>query len=203
MAEFPYCTNASSVRRCFEAIQGAAVPQRMSSKFLEGFNFHGSDLRSLAHILKTLGFVSLSEAPTKRWQSYRNKAVATQVMAQAVREVYADLFEAYPDAHHKEDEELKSIFHSQSKMAPSTVGYMIRTFRTLCKLADFDRAPLSGTAAAATPPNATPVPPPADGADPPGRGVAVNLTVQLQLPVTDDPAVYDALFAALRRNLLE
>lgn len=177
------------------------MPQRVSAKFLEGFNFRGSDLRSLTNILKALGFVSASGVPTKRWRSYRDKPIAAHVMAQALREVYPDLFEAYPDAHHKEEDVLNSFFNSQSKVAPSTLAYMIRTFRTLCSLADFEGAPLV-EAASAPPADLTLAPPPRDGADPPAREVGLNLTVQLQLPVTDDPAVYDALFAALRRHLL-
>jgi hypothetical protein len=201
MAEFPYCTNSSSVRRCFEVIQSAAVPQRMSAKFLEGFNFRGSDVRSLTNILKALGFVSAAGVPTRRWRSYRDKPIAAPIMAQALREVYADLFEAYPDAYHKGEDVLNSFFNSQSKVAPSTLAYMIRTFRTLCSLADFEGAPLlEATVAPAA--DLTLAPPLKDGADPLAREVALNLTVQLQLPVTDNPAVYDALFAALRRHLL-
>jgi hypothetical protein len=205
MAEFPYCTNSSSVRRCFEAIQSAAVPRRISSHFLEGLNFRGSDVRSLTNILKVLGFVTASGVPTKRWRSYRDKTVAPHTMAQALQEVYADLFEAYPDAYRKGDDVLVPFLNSQTNVAPSTLAYMMRTFRTLCGLADFEST--------ATPATDTPVPRPdrglravagsSDGDDPALREVSLNVTVQLQLPATDDPAVYDALFAALRRHLLD
>jgi len=138
MAEFPYCTNSSSVRRCMEAIQSGAVPRRVSAKYLEGLNFRGSDVRSLVNILEALGFVAASGLPTKRWRSYRDKAVAPGIMAHALQDAYSELFEAYPDVYAKGEDVLTSIFGSQTNVAPSTLAYMVRTFRTLCSLADFE-----------------------------------------------------------------
>jgi len=203
MAEFPYCTNSSSVRRCFEVIQNTAVPRRMSAQFLAGLDFRGSDVRSLTNILKSLGFVTASDVPTKRWRSYREKTAAPHVMAQAVRELYADFFEMYPDAYRKEEDALSAFFNSQTNVAPSTLKYMMRTFRTLCGLADFEGAPaLENPMVPAARPESVLLPPVAEP-DPPARDVSLNVTVQLQLPATNDPAVYDALFAALRRHLLD
>ena len=203
MAEFPYCTNSSSVRRCMEAIQNGAVPRRVSAKYLEGLNFRGSDVRSLSNILRALGFISASGLPTKRWRSYRDKAVAPGVMALALQEAYAELFDAYPDVYAKGDDALTSFFGSQTDVAPSTRRYMVRTFRTLCGLADFEANNGADPAEAVDPaaPEAAATPP--APADSPRRELAVNLTVQLQLPATDDPRVYEALFSALRRHLLD
>jgi hypothetical protein len=203
VAEFPYCTNSSSVRRFFEVIQNAAVPRRMSAQFLEGLDFRGSDVRSLSNILKSLGFVTASDVPTKRWRSFREKAMAPHVMAQAVRELYADLFEVYPDAYRRGEDALSAFFNSQTNVAPSTLAYMMRTFRTLCGLSDFESAPAIETPAVPAARLESAPLPAGNGADPPARDVSLNVTVQLQLPATNDPAVYDALFAALRRHLLD
>ena len=203
MAEFPYCTNSSSVRRCFEVIQNAAVPRRMSAQFLEGLDFRGSDVRSLTNILKSLGFVTASDVPTKRWRSYRDKTMAAHIMAQSVRELYADLFEVYPDAYRRGEDVLSAFFNSQTNVAPSTLAYMMRTFRTLCRLSDFEGVPALETPVAPSVRMESVPLPAVNGVDPPARDVSLNVTVQLQLPATDDPAVYDALFAALRRHLLD
>ena len=211
MAEFPYCANATSVRKFMDNIQIGAVPRRVGPKYMEGLGFKGSDGRALVSILKALGFLSAAGVPAERWRAYRDRATAPKTMAEALHETYADVFEAYPDAHRKEDSVLISFFGTQADVAHSTLVYMVRTFRTLCTLADFEArarpvgAGLSLKAREDRKPmeeRPIQVVPPLPASDPANRPVTLNVTVQLQLPATDDPKVYEALFAALRKYLM-
>jgi hypothetical protein len=225
MAEYPYCANVASLRRFLEILQNDAVPRRIGPQYMKGLGFQGSDARSVVSTLKALGFLNATGVPTERWRLYRDKNMATHVLAQALHETYAEVFEAYPDAYRKDIKVLFSFFGSQTGVAKSTLAYMVRTFRALCGLANLEpdddlglraamrtqspaesdwpqrnvsesrsHSPAEGDGSAAAVQQAR------EGLM--GHPVTLSITVQLQLPVSEDPKVYEALFAALRRELL-
>jgi len=225
MAEYPYCANVASLRRFLEILQNDAVPRRIGPQYMKGLGFQGSDARSIVSTLKALGFLNATGVPTERWRLYRDKSIAAHVLAQALQETYAEIFEAYPDAHRKDSKVLFSFFGSQTGVAKSTLTYMVRTFRALCGLANLE--PEDGQAlhaatktqsaaesdwverevigsrshgAAEGDGSVAAVHQAREGLA--GHPVTLSITVQLQLPVSEDPKVYEALFAALRRELL-
>jgi hypothetical protein len=225
MAEYPYCANVASLRRFLEILQNDAVPRRIGPQYMRGLGFQGSDARSVVSTLKALGFLNAAGVPTERWRLYRDKSIATHVLAQALHETYAEVFEAYPDVYRKDSKVLVSFFGSQTGVAKSTLTYMVRTFRALCGLANLEpedgQAPHSGikTQSAAESDwlqrdiveSRLHGAAEGDGAVAAvlrareglvGHPVTLSITVQLQLPVSEDPKVYEALFAALRRELL-
>ena len=45
----------------------------------------------------------------------------------------------YPHACERTDEELRNFFSSHTELGEKTIKYVIRTFKTLCELADFSK----------------------------------------------------------------
>ena len=74
--------------------------------------------------------------PNDRWQRYRNKEIAGRVLAEGIREHYADLFLLYPDAHNKDNEALRNFFSTHTKVGENTLNYIVLTFKTICDLAE-------------------------------------------------------------------
>lgn len=201
MAKFPYTPNPANVARFFEHIQAAGVPGKVDSKYLESVEFSSSYDRPLPGVLKFLGFLDASGLPTDAWRTYKDKSQAPRVMAQAIREAYSDLFRLFPDAYRKDEEALHNYFSAQTGLAKGTVGYMVRTFKALCDLADFQAPAPETLMKPTTAPAARPVPVlPAERHEPPG--MTVNINIQLALPATEDASVYENLFAALKKHLL-
>jgi len=196
MAKFPYITNSAKVKQFLEHIQKAGVPEKVSRRYLEASGFGGANDRPLIPILKYIGFLDSAGVPTDEWTRYRDKAGAGSVLAMAIRRAYPGLFRTYPKADREDDKTLLDYFAAHTTVAESTRKYMLRTFKALCELADFEEAPPD---VAAVEPTELAVP----SAQVPSPGIgAVNVVVHLELPATDDPAVYDSLFKALKKHLL-
>jgi len=196
VAEFPYITNPARVKAFFQHIEKAGVPEKVTYRYLESSGFKSKNDRRLIPILKFIGFLDSSGVPTEDWRAYREKERARRVVATAIRRSYRDLFHTYPDGHRQDDEALHNFFAAHTTVAESTRKFMVGTFKALCELADFEAAPAEVTVV-------EPTAPAVPSALVPSAGIkAVNINIQLTLPATDDPAVYDNLFAALKKHLL-
>lgn len=104
MAEFPYIPTPAAVKRFLTHIQSAGIPAKVTVKYLEQVGFKSKNDRQLLSILKFIGFADSSGLPTPVWQAYRRKDKAGQILAEAIRQAYADLFKTFPDAHRKDNE---------------------------------------------------------------------------------------------------
>jgi hypothetical protein len=208
MADFPYSPHAATVKRFLEHVQKAGVPDKVTLKYLEKVGFKTKNDRYILGILKFLGFVDSNGVPTKTWRAYRNKESAGATLAAAMRDAYGDLFRTYPDAHRKDNEALRNYFSAHTTVAESTLGLIVTTFKILASIADFEsavsvtgdegreeaRAP-SGAKSAAKAHRES------QTDDQRTARPVININIQLQLPATEDGAIYDKLFAALKKHL--
>lgn len=202
MADFPYNTNPASLKRFLGHVQTSGVPDKVTIKYLEKVGFKSKNDRRTIATLKFLGFLDTGGVPTEVWQAYRNKTTAGATLAQAIRASYDDLFSTFPDAHRKDSEALRNYFSAHTRVAESTLGLIVATFKALADMADFEA-------------DAPPTPEFDRGREEKTRrkpahtqrpsadlsGPAVNINIQLQLPATEDGEIYDKLFAALKKHL--
>jgi hypothetical protein len=199
MAEFAYTPNPAGIRRFLAHIQQAGVPPKVTGTYLKSVGFRSSNDSYLGSVLKFIGFLDSSGAPTEAWKRYRNKDEGPAVMAAALRSAYSELFGVYPDAYRKDDEALLNYFSGHTTLAKATLGRVVATFKALCAHADFEGL---GDASVA-PSEVTVQPSPRHAAAPAVAAPtpSVTITIQLQLPATEDASVYDNLFAAMKRHL--
>ncbi len=201
MADFPYTTNPASLKHFFDHVQTAGVPTKVTIKYLESAGFKSKNDRAILSVLKAIEFVDDAGAPTDKWRAYRVRGPeARAVMAAALKSAYSGLFATYPDAHRKDNEALRNYFSAHTTVGEGALSYIVRTFKILSELADFEATPSEGVGAEPTLPSAV------QRGSPSLRplvapGLTVNINVQLQLPATDDEAVYDKLFGSLKRHL--
>lgn len=205
MAEFPYSAKPTSLPDFLAKIQSVGKPDKVTLKYLATLGFKSSNDRYIPGILKSLVFTDQSGVPTERWQAYRDKKRAPLELAQAIREAYSDLFAVYNDAYRKDDEALRNFFTSNTTVGEQAVSYMVRTFKTLCELADFASTPSISEATATS----AAIPPVEEAArvslvnkatSP--AGITINVNVQLTLPETKDSSIYDSIFESLKKHLL-
>lgn len=198
MSQFPYSQKPASVAAFLEKMQTVGVPKKVTYKYIKSIGFKSKNDRAVVSILKALGFLDPSGVPTDRWRDYRDKRRAPAVLAQGIREAYSGLFAVYDDAYRKDDEALTDFFKPRSDVAESTVNLMVRTFKTLCQVADFEAAPEE-----VVPTEKVSVP--AESGEPATsvrREINVTLNIQLALPATKDSGIYDSLFESLKKHLL-
>lgn len=130
-----YLTSAKNTSDIFRAMQSAQAPERFTTKFLEGLGFPSSNDRAMINVLKALGFLTDSGVPTARYHEYLDQTQSDLVLAQAIREAYADLFRVNRKADTLTQNDVKQRMKTLSEGAFSdrVLTQMAATFTTLTK----------------------------------------------------------------------
>ena len=80
------------LRDFFKRIADGQAPDKFTRQYIKDLGFTSSNFRAVLPLLKSLGFLAPDGTPTPRYHEYRNTARSRRVMADALREAYADLF---------------------------------------------------------------------------------------------------------------
>ena len=166
-------------------------------------------------VLKELGFLTASGEPTERYFQFLDQTRSGDVLAEAVESAYAGLYQLNRQAHQLPRNDLKNKLKTitRGQLSDSVLDKVVMTFTSLAKHADFaalekrrasDRDPRTETSTAPAPLDATEPEPVVERPRAPGLdlgGLVYN--IQIHLPESRDPAVYDALFRSLRQHLVD
>jgi hypothetical protein len=200
-----YLTSTKNLEGMLNAIVNARAPEKFTQRFLESLEFKSAGDRLIIGVLKSLDFLSEDGKPTQRYHEYLDQSQSGAVLAAAIKEAYADLFQVNKEANKMELAAIKGKFKtlSQGEYSDTVLDKMAKTFAELCKLADFtatveqhkrnqNELEEEGEADVQTSAN--------------NRNGGVSLgglvyNIQLVLPDSRDPKVYDALFQSLRKHL--
>lgn len=214
MATYPYASNPARVKQFFQTIQSVGVPPKLTTVFLESIGFKSKNDRAIIPIVRAVGFVDASGAPTEHWRNYRNKERSGALMAESVRSAYRDLFTTFPDAQRRDNDVLRNFFSTHTSVGEGGLRFIVGTFKALTELGDFDSdsssedrddGSSSSSSAAAGPAHSGQE----HGARKTrvllaesGGSVTLNINVQLQIPDTNNPETYENFFASMKRHLL-
>lgn len=191
----------------FSKIQEGQAPSNFTQQHLKDIGFSSSSHRSFIPILKALGFISPSGSPTNRYHSYRDKSQARQIIGEAIKEAYSDLF--LIKTHPKESDKhlIEGKFKSVHNATDRPAELMAKTFFCLLAIADIDHAPKSHTNESQKP--LEPANPPVTEADttPYQKQIGIanpslHYNIQIHLPATKDIEVYNSIFKSLKEHLL-
>lgn len=212
-SDIPYLLTNKRLPALCKNIQSAAVPQRFTFEFLKKLGFTSSNDRAFVSLLKKLGFLDPSASPTSRYSAYRHKAESSRVLAEAVRDLYSEVFSIDENAHKAKPDHITGIISRITGQEEKQVRLMTSTFSALCKLADFDVVPTEPEEAdegieeeatdqddVAQPKSAASVPPPITQASPP---ISFRHNIEIHLPATTNIAVYNAIFKSLKEHLID
>ena len=203
-----YLTSTKNVKDILTAIQQAQAPKQFSTTFLQNLGFKSSADRLFIGLLKALGYLNANGNPEPRYFEYLDQTQSSRVLAEAMREAYADLFELNINADKWSKEEVKNKLKTltQGQFSDDVLGKMATTFVALAGEADFEAVepaevppPETAEELEEPPPEERP-PPPLTGRNLRGLGGLVY-NIQIQLPESRDTAVYDALFRSMKTHL--
>jgi len=199
-----YLTSFKNTSAILKAVQGAQAPPRFTQKFLEGLGYSNANDRTIINVLKALGFLDDSGVPTPRYHRYLDQTQSDLVLAEGIREAYEDLFRINRKAHEMSNQDVKNKMKTLSEGAYTdrVLTQMAGTFTNLVKDADFSNAPIPDQPVDSTPsgdqldvglitPTAT---------NPASTFANLAYNINIQLPESRDPAVYNAIFKALREH---
>ncbi len=201
-----YLTSTKRLPDILAAIHTAQAPESFSTRFLENLGFKTKVDRLVIGVLKSLAFLDDNGKPTDRYYEYLDQSRSEVVLAIAIRDAYSDLFALNRNAHKFTKQEFvgKAKTLTQGQLSDRVLSFMYSTFAGLVELADFETEQPK--------PDSKVEPPPHQHKKDTPRRLTANesprlsldglvYNIQIVLPETRDPAVYDALFRSLREHL--
>lgn len=210
-----YLVTPRNLDLLFNSLITAKAPDVFTNKFLLGLELKSTNDRLYIGVLKSLGFLDEGGAPTPRYFEFLDQAKSKQVLAEAIKEAYSDLFDINTKAHELPEADVKNKLRTltQGKYSENVITYMAKTFRALVDYAEWtepikDKAPTpkapkvddSGDTQKETtksePAAETPPEPPVRKGE-----TQLHYNIQIHLPESRDNAVYDAIFKSLRNHL--
>lgn len=209
-----YLVSTKKLPDILSAIQGAQAPPKFGRSFLEALGFTSSADRLVPNVFKALGLLTADGTPTERYFEFLDQTQGGRVLADGIREAYADLFQLNRNAQNMSKAELKGKIKTltQGKASDTVVDKMSTTFLALSRQADWDAPPAPGTgndALAEGESSGEDEVVVGDRAAPAATTPQIGLpfgglvySIQIQLPESRDQAVYDALFRSLKTHLL-
>lgn len=209
-AKLPYMVSTGLIPKIFEKIQNARRPERFTQDFLETKLGHsGGSARPIIPLLKRMGFLGSDGVPTSLYDQFRNSETQGLAVAQGIRNAFSELFDRNQYVYEMSRDKLTGqvVEITGGSKEDRTTQAIVGTFLALKELADFEgEAPEKPAAepkpeappSARLPTHGTPAIANADNVE-----LRVGYTINLNLPETTDPEVFNAIFRALRDNLLK
>jgi len=204
-----YVQGYGKIPELFNKIRDGQAPEQFTHQLLKDWGFSSSNDRKFIQLLKALGFLSPDGKPTSRYHEYRDYSRSKQVMAEALRESYGDIFLIKSTPSKGDRDAIQGKFKSSHNASDRVAQLMTNTFFALLDLAEF-----SGKAKARPKPKEQPQPleqkrkaedlpdvltPKPTAYETPG----LHYNIQIHLPATKDIEVYNAIFKALKEHLYE
>ena len=207
VARLPYMTSLGLISKILEKIQSARRPERFTQDFLETKLGHsGGSARSIIPLLKRMGFLGSDGVPTTLYDQFRNAETQGIAVAEGMRNAFSELFERNEYVYEMSRDRLvgQVVEVTGGARNDRTTRAIAGTFLALKDLADFEgeveaeagtnQNNSSGTVDQHVEPHRQ--------RGPEGVELRVGYTINLNLPETSDPEVFNAIFRALRENLL-
>lgn len=200
-----YLITTKNLSDFFNALIGAQAPERFTNKFLEQLEFKSTNDRLFIGMLKGLGFLDESGTPGQRYFDFLDQTQSGVILAEAIKEAYSDLFAVNKKAHDLSVEETKNKLRTltQGQKSDKVISLMANTFRALCDYADWTKTRLSQD----QPKEKVDEKVTTETIDSSKKDARfhpqLHYNIQIHLPESRDPAVYDALFRSLKEHLFE
>ncbi|WP_374146107.1 DUF5343 domain-containing protein [Sphingomonas sp. 28-63-12] len=207
MATLPYVTSPGSIDRALAGIKQAAVPERVSQDFVKTIlKIPGGSGDQMTSFLKKIGFTSADGSPSDLYKRFRNPAQSGRAVASAIRNAYAPLYLRNEFMDTLSEEALLGLVTEETGQAHDSgpVKLVCACIKHLKTFADFSRLsePISSDSPStssnylpARSPTETPISQQA-------FGLNLGYTINLNLPATSDPEVFNAIFKSLKEHLL-
>jgi len=210
-----YLVTTKNLDSFLNAVRTAQAPERVTNKFLTDLDFTSSNDRLFIGVFKALGLINESGEPTNRYFEFLDQSQSGRVLAQGIREAYDDLFRVNKEAYKLDESEVKNKLKTltRGEKSENVVGLMAKTFVSLCTLADWSKTDTTVEQPATMPVMGGGIPAGATAdAVSVTTGVAnsgnkfepmgLHYNIQIHLPASRDPAVYDAIFKSLKDHVL-
>lgn len=198
----PYIQSAKNLEKCLSGIVRAAVPEKFTQDFLKDtLKLTGGSATPLIPFLKRIGMVGSGDGiPTQLYKDYKDGNRRSHAAGEILRLGFADLFKYDEKIFEANETKLKEAIKSVANIDENDqrVNYIFACFNILKKDANFDdqlskdEVVESRVAIEDQPSKRKPI----------TNQFGLSYTINLNLPESANPAVYNAIFKSLREQLL-
>jgi hypothetical protein len=195
----PYLQSNKNLETLFTKIAAAKVPDSFSHDFLRTtIGLKGSNDRSFIPLLRNLGFLNQSNAPTATYGELKNEKKAKVAIAAAIASAYKPLFDANENAYKLPQDELKGLVAQVAGSDEDMTSRIVNTFNALVKLGDWSAKPAAKEDSKT---NAREILKEleADATKKNGLKPEFHYNIQIHLPANGAEEVYLGIFNALRK----
>lgn len=88
-----YLTSSKNLEAILASVKNAKAPDRFTMRFLASLEFKNAADRLVIGVLKSLGFLDPEGKPRDRYFRFLDQTQSGVVLAEGIREAYADLFQ--------------------------------------------------------------------------------------------------------------
>lgn len=203
----PYMSVPGTLVRILEKIKSAGTPTNFNGDFLaKTLDFKGGNYKTFIPWAKKIGLINSDGTPSQLYKKFRNPSSSKSSLGEALRKGYAEIFAKDESCYKLDKAKLKGLFMEATGEPHDSkvLELMVNSFWNAKTLAEFE------TVVGSTGDGDVGEESPADKDEEKERSLSgkkinlgLNYTINLVLPKTDDPAIYNAIFKSLRENLLK
>jgi hypothetical protein len=199
--KLPYISYPACIPRILKKIKEAQSPDRFTYDFLQTkLGFKGGNYSQFIPLAKKINLLNTDGTPTDLYKKFRNNATSKHSIAEAIKKGYAELFTRNEYANDLSSDQLQGLVVEITGLESKSqvVKLICQTFEALKNESTFD----STNAEEPVVKKEKPVVQKEETITTNDFGLNLSYTINLVLPKTDDPAVFNAIFRSLRENLL-
>ena len=193
-----------TIVKILEKIKTAGTPDNFNGDFLANtLGFKGGNYKTFIPWAKKIGFINGDGTPTALYKKFRNPTTSKTSLGEGLRKGYSDLFFRDENVDKIDKSKFKGLVMEATGHPHDsrTLENIVNTFWNAKSIADFENTDDVQTEENPSPavdkPNLT-----TSDIAKKRVNLGLNYTINLVLPKTDDPAIYNAIFKSLKENLL-
>lgn len=194
--DYPYMVSNNKIGPILEKIRTAARPPKFTNEFLKRMGFTSTNDRAIIPLLKKLGFLTADGAPTEYYDRLKDKKDHPYVLAERIRELYAEFFSINTKMNGASDDDIKGAISRVTGEDDKSVARYAATFKALCALANF------GVVSEIEIKSKKELEEEKPKEDKIHIKPLFHYNIQIHLPATTDISVYNAIFKSLKDHLL-
>jgi hypothetical protein len=205
-----YLLTTKNLDAFLNSLLNAQAPPKFTNKFLEQLEFKSTNDRLFIGMLKFLGFIDGLGSPQDRYFKFLDQTQSKFILAEAIKEAYADLFTVNVKANEMSVIDVKNKLKTltQGSKSETVISCMANTFTALCKYADFSKQTTKEVVTVKQKEQIAEEIPHSNEHKMTHELINKKITtemhynIQIHLPETRNITVYDAIFKSLKEHLL-
>ncbi len=206
----PYMVSSGTLTKILNKICDASIPENFNGDFLgTKLGFPGGNQKAFIPWAKKCKLLSEDGTPTQLYKDFRNPKYRGVSMATALKKGYDELYVRNEYAHELSKPDFIKLVTDTTGLAHDnqTVKAIVNSFFNAKEFADFDandikeESPLNENVKLEKP-DSEPTDNQPKHLKKKQIDLGISYTINLVLPKTDDPAVFNAIFKSLKDNLL-